>query len=228
MKNKLITLGCSLTWDIGVKEKLAALTDRTLVSLAQTAGSNGLQINKFHEYILQNDIDTNDIVIWQITSPTRNAVRLYPSTENRKLVYDIQKKDFSPIDRYHYIENSFNSFDKLSRLDMLCNSPLSLVEFDQNEQIQNVLTNIILCSKVYPKTLIVFGWKEMFKFNEMQVFKKYFEKHDVKYIENFYTNWVRENKLGFWDGDKHPDTTAGEHWATEVIYPKLVELGWSV
>lgn len=226
MKHKLITLGCSLTWDIGVKEKLSTLTDRTLISLAQTAGSNGLQINKFHEYVLQNEVDTNDIILWQITSPTRNAVRLYPSSENRKLVYDIQKNDFTPIDRYHFIENSFNSFDRLQRLDMLCNSPLSLVEFDQNEQLQNVLTNIILCSKVYPKTLIVFGWKEMFKSDEMYTFKKYFDKHKVNYIPYYYTNWVRDNGYGFWDDNKHPDTNAGEQWATKILYPKLVELGY--
>lgn len=226
MSNKLITLGCSLTYDYGVKEKLAELLGYELHSLAQTAGSNGLQINKFHEFILENTTNVNDIVIWQITSPTRNAVRLYPSHITYNKVKSIQDTEFAPKDRYHYIQNSFNVFDNISRLDMLCNSPYSLVEFDQNEQLQNVLTNIILCSKVYPKTLVTFGWSEMLNQREKNIFYNYFEKHKINYIEQFYTNWVREKGYKMWDDDKHPDADAGAEFAKQILYPKIVKLGW--
>lgn len=224
--NKLIALGCSLTYDIGVKEKLAELLGYQLVPLAQTAGSNGLQINKFHEFVLQNETNTNDIVYWQITSPTRNAVRLYPSKETFSEVKHIQDTEFAPKDRYHYIQNSFNAFDNISRLDMLCNSPWSLVDFDSNEQLQNIMSNIILCSKVYPKTIVVFGWNDMINQHEKDVFKYYFEKHNVKYIKDYYLEWVISQNLQMWDNDKHPDTYAGQQFAEHVIYNKIKELNW--
>lgn len=224
--SRLITLGCSLTYDIGMKERLAELLAYDLISHAQTAGSNGLQINKFHEYVLENDVDEQDLVLWQITSPTRNHVRLYPNIVNTKKVKDIQEKDFAPNDRYHYIQNSMNVFDNLSRLDMLCNSPYSLVEFDSNEQLQNILTNIVLCSKIYPKTMILFGWSQMLNDKEKDIFFQYLDRHNVQYIKEFYVDWIKNNKLKMWDDDYHPAPESGAIFAEQVIMPKLQELSW--
>ena len=111
--SRLITLGCSLTYDIGMKERLAELLAYDLISHAQTAGSNGLQINKFHEYVLENDVDKQDLVLWQITSPTRNHVRLYPNIVNTKKVKDIQDQDqieaiVKEVFGYSF-ENEYNS-----------------------------------------------------------------------------------------------------------------------
>lgn len=223
---RLLTFGCSLTYDIGMKERLSELIKYDLLSFAQTAGSNGLQISKFHEYVLQNNTDKNDIVVWQITSPTRNHVRLYPNETNTNSVTKIQKTEFEPKDRYHFIQNSTNVFDNISRFDMLCNSPYSLVEFDQNEQLQNILTNIVLCSKIYPKTMVIFGWSKMLNENEKQIFYKYFNNHNIQFVKEFYVDWVRQNNLPMWDDDYHPAEISGQKFAENVVYKKLKELNW--
>lgn len=222
--NKLLTFGCSLTYDIGMKERLAELCGYELLSFAQTAGSNGLQICKFQEYILQNLINKDDIVLWQITSPTRNHVRLYPNDINLQSVCKIQQTEFAPIDRYHYIQNSFNVFDSISRLDMLCNSPYSLVDFDSNEQLQNVLCNIIMCSKIYPKTLVLFGWSEMISDHEKNILHNYLNFHKIPFIGEYYVNWVKDNKLKMWDDDYHPAKESGELFAEQVLYKRIKEL----
>lgn len=222
----LLTLGCSLTYDIGMKEKLADMLGYDLHNLAQTAGSNGLQIAKFHEYILRNSIAEDDVILWQITSPTRNHVRLYPNSSNTIEVKKIQERDFTPKDRYHFIQNSYNIFDNLSRLDMLCNSPYSLVDFDTNEQLQNILTNIILCGKAYKKTLIMFGWSNMFSKYEKDIFCDSLDKHNINYIEEFYVDWVRSKNLKMWDDDYHPAPESGALYAEQVIYDKIKKLSW--
>jgi hypothetical protein len=228
--NKLITLGCSLTHNQGVKEKLAQLLGYELVNLSQSACGNGLQVNRFQEHVLQNKIDKNDIIIWQVTTPVRNAVRLFPNEKNYYEIKKLQDEEFTPKDRYHFVQDSFNAFDNISRLDMLCNSPWSKVYtleyFDMLEQLQNVLSNIVLCSKIYPKTLVVFGWYEMMNEHEHNVFKNYLDMHNVNYIKEYYLDWVISKGLKMWDNDKHPDEEAGGEWSKQVLFPKLQELNW--
>jgi hypothetical protein len=73
---KLVTFGCSLTHNYGLTEELANLLNVDLLNLAYTAGSNQLQINRFHEAILNKQIDKTDIVYWQVTSVIRGYNRL--------------------------------------------------------------------------------------------------------------------------------------------------------
>ena len=221
---QLITLGCSLTHHVGMKEELAELLDIKNLSLAQSAGSNGLQVAKFHEYILQNAIDNEDIILWQITSASRKFTRVYPYLQTLKQVEETQKNTFDQIDQYHYIKNSFNVFDQVSRIDLLCNSPGNTPE-DIAQEMQNLLTNIILFSKIYPKLLVMFGWSKVL--NQYQkVFVQQLSKHNVNYVEEFYLDWVIHNRLDLYD-DNHPAESAGREYAAKILHPKISRLGWT-
>lgn len=225
----LLTFGCSLTYDPGVKERLSELLGYNLISYAQMAGSNGLQINRFHERIFTSTIDTTDIVYWQITSPYRNAVRLYPYPNIVSEIEKVQEEEFAPTNRYHFVKDSYNVFDKLPRYDMLCNSPWSNVgheNFDLNDQLQNIVSNIVLCSKIYPKTLVVYGWKSMFNDAQLETINYFFDKHNVHVLDTFYLDWVVDKRLNMWDNDCHPDKEAGAKFAEEVVYPKMKELNF--
>jgi hypothetical protein len=207
-----------------MKEELAELLEVNHISVAQSAGSNGLQIAKFHEYILQNAIDNKDIILWQITSASRKFTRLYPHPHILEQVTEIQKNTFHEVGSYHYIKNSFNVFDNLSRIDLLCNSPGNNPT-DVSEEMQNLLTNIILFSKIYPKLLVMFGWSKVLEGNQ-ELFVQQLSKHDVNYVEEFYLDWVIHNRLDLYD-DNHPAESAGREYAKKILYPKISRLGWT-
>ena len=221
---KIITLGCSLTEHMGMKEELAELLKVKNVSLAQSAGSNGLQIARFQEHILHNTINNKDIVLWQVTSASRKFTRLYPHSHTLDDVKQIQKNTFDKIDQYHYISNSFNVFDQLSRIDLLCNSPGNK-STDVLEEMQTLLTHIILFSKIYPKLLVMFGWSKVL--NQCQeMFVQHLSKHNINYVEEFYLDWVIHNRLELFN-DTHPAESAGREYAKKILYPRISSLGWT-
>lgn len=224
---KLFTLGCSLTDQLGVKEKLSSLIDADLVNLSQGAGSNQLQINRLHESFIRNDISANDIIYWQITSPYRHYARLRMNMFEE--VDRIQKEKFVVANGHygHYVNNSKNVFDDLLRIDLLCNSPLinSVPINDPNQELQTLLANIIMTSKIVPKTLIVFGWTDMMSKKQFSIFKKFLTLHNINFVDTPYLEYVVNNQLGMQD-DLHPTESAGRIFAEQVVYKKLIELQW--
>ncbi len=73
---KLFTFGCSMTDYEGIKERLSELLDVELINSAQSAGSNQLQVKRFHQLILENQISSDDIIYWQVTFSHRRFKRL--------------------------------------------------------------------------------------------------------------------------------------------------------
>lgn len=229
VENKLITLGCSLTHQDGWKERTALLTNRTLVNFAQSAGSNGLQINRLHEYIINNNIDENDIVIWQITASGRMPLRLNPDQQLLEEIIEIDETQFTPGRNCHYVKSVPNLFDNQPRIDILCNSPIinrpQIIEFDCRQELQTLVSTLILLSKSHKKLLIFFGWSKMLPVTHNSIFVNTLIKHKINYIDNPYVDWAKSNNKTFRD-DTHPSQLAGEQFTDEVILPKLSELGW--
>jgi hypothetical protein len=229
VKNKLISLGCSLTNWHGLKEKAASLANLDLVNLSYGAGSNILQVNRLHEYIINNELNNDDIVLWQITGDGRNGLRLQANAHNVEKVKHIQTTQFE-FPRHHYIDTSVNIFDGQSRIDLLCGSPIldepDVVElFDANQQTQTLLATIILLHKMHPKTLIFFGWDDILDNNNKEIFLSFLNKHSITHLEQSYVNWVKENNGKFVDGS-HPTIESGEMFAEHIIIKKFKELNW--
>jgi hypothetical protein len=109
--HKLITLGCSITHQAGWADYLRQCMDVELINLAQSAGSNDLQQRRFQEYVFKNNIDTNTIIIWQITTPSR----FY----NRVFLTEIIEKEIKNATNFpKAVYSNKNLFDNFSRVDM--------------------------------------------------------------------------------------------------------------
>lgn len=225
---KLLTLGCSLTYLKGWKEKLSELLNYENVNLSVVAGSNNLQINKFMEYILDNDIHKDDIIVWQITYTTRNGLRLSSNSPLSEMAISIQNKTFAPLSSHYDINH--NVFDKLPRYDLLCRSPILnekdiILEFDENDQLQKLLSVLILVRKWHDRLLVIFGSDKVIDDENKKIFTDYFTKHNVNYIDQSFTKWVFNARLNFLDM-AHPDDEAGQEYAKRVLHKKLIELNW--
>ena len=219
---KLITLGCSLTALNGVKEELATLINADLLNLSHSAGSNQLQVNRLHDLILNGQLDSTDIVYWQITSVFRKYERLQMNRFDE--IDKIQKKQF--VDPYHhYVCDSKNIFDNELRIDLLCNSPVKIKEIDVNQDLQMLLATIIMLSHITPKIIIVFGWKNVMFDNQLDIFKNYLTNNHINFIDQLYLEYAIDNKLKMLN-DMHPADSAGKQYAKEIVYPKLRSLGW--
>lgn len=224
---KLITMGCSVTYFPGVKEKLASLLNVELLNLSQPAGSNELQINKLHESIISNSLDKDDIVYWQITSVGRKFDRLNKHFLKEAVRIQEEKFDVGQPGVYHYVMSKENVFDSKPRIDLLCHSPMAtrLVTMDIDQRLQTLLATIIMLSKFIPKILIVFGWKSIMSDNQCKIFKKYLTEFNISYVDESYVDYAVLNRLEMMD-DMHPAESAGDKFAMDIVYPKIISLKW--
>lgn len=222
---KLFTFGCSLTDFKGIKEKLSNLLGVEFVNSAQAAGSNQLQINKFNELVLENKITNEDIIYWQITFMLRRYRRLMkhhlPQIEN------MQKNQFK-FPGTHFTISNPNIFDNQTRIDLMTNSPwyskyIKESEIDYNQDLQTLLSTIILSKKITKNVIVVFGWDEVITDDYLKIFKNYLKKNNIKYVDESYLTYVTKNNLEFMD-DLHPTEKSAELFAENIIYPLLKEM----
>jgi hypothetical protein len=221
--SKLITLGCSITSQCGVKEHLSKLLNLENLDLSHSAGSNQLQVKRLFELFLNNRIEKNDIVCWQITGVYRNYLRL--QLDSQQQVEDIQKNNFKdPYHHYTYSKNK-NIFDQKNRIEILCNSPLVENEFDENDELQTLLGTIILLKQYCKNIIIVFGWKEVMLTDQKTVFKKLLNEYDIDFVDEYFLEFSKDRNMPMMD-NMHPGLEAGTLYAEEVIYKKIKNLGW--
>lgn len=220
---KLITLGCSITAQTGVKETLSSLLGLENLNLSYSAGSNQLQISRLMELIVNNKINKDDLVYWQITYVGRGYQRL--KLDHEATVKKIQETEFK-LPYHHYTISEFqNLFDKEKRIDILCNSPLVQTEFDEEEEIQKLLGTIILLKQLCNKLIIVFGWKRVLSRDQEKIFKKVLNDNNVNYVEEYHVDYVKEKNMEMMD-DNHPSAESNSYFAKEVIFEKIKMLNW--
>lgn len=219
---KLITLGCSLTHFVGLKEELAKLLNADLLNLSQASGSNHLQIMRFNELVVNDQIGKDDIIYWQITTPDRRHARLHmamlPDAEQH------QKIRF-PTSIPHYICKSKNIFDKQMRIDLLSNSTMFThsMNTDIAQDLQSLMACIIIAKQFTSKVIVTFGWENLMPLPYIKTFKDYLAKFDIKFIDQAYLEYAIHNNLEI-DDTLHPVQSAGEQFAREVVYPEICKL----
>ena len=222
--SKLITLGCSITSQCGVKEHLSKLLNLENLDLSHPGGSNQLQVKRLFELFLNNQIEKNDIVYWQITGVYRNYLRL--QLDSQQQVEDIQKNNFKNTFYHHYTySKNKNIFDQKNRIEILCNSPLVENEFDENDELQTLLGTIILLKQYCKNIIIVFGWKEVMTIDQETVFKKLLNEYGINFVDEYFLEFSKNRNMPMMD-DMHPSSEAGILYAEEVIYKKIKNLGW--
>jgi hypothetical protein len=229
---KLITLGCSVTDGVpnsfGLKEKLSELLNLTNLNLAHPGGgSNQLQISMLIELLVNNKIDSDDVIYWQITNAGRDFIKLKMNFKDK--VKKIQKKYFTYKNHHHYTISKFkNIFDGEERINILSNSPLlTSIEhiFDHEDEIQKLLATIILFKKFCNKIIIIFGWKGVMGPYQEETFKKILDIHDIEYIKEYYVDYSKNLGKIMPDGF-HPTPEAGSLFAEEVVFTKIKNLNW--
>lgn len=218
---KLVTLGCSLTHQIGWADYVSACTQLPLVNLSQSAGGNQIQQHRFKEYLLAGNANIQDIVIWQITSTHRKHGRIKLNNSWRK---KLAKELYVPFSSHPTITQKYsNLFDGKKRIDFLCTSDCIEDPDDEEQLIEDLLFYLVTAKQFFPKLLIVFGWQRVLPPPYMRKFKKLLNSFNIDYIDEPIANWCEKNKLGF-KGSLHPTQLSYQIYGQKVIVPKLNEL----
>lgn len=219
---KLIVLGCSLSaW--GAKkswgEELAQSAGLQLTNLAVPGGSNQLQMKKFQEFVLNNDLTSDDIVIWQITGTSRSHKR----QKSEGLVFHILNK-IRPAPGT--VVSSVNCLDNNQRVDYLFyHKECKDISVDDAEVLQELLFYFKVIKKFTNKLLVIRGWDQAIPKEFYKKFSDYLISNQVEFLDKSILAYSIENNLPLQD-DYHPDEEAYVHFANNYLKHKLTELGW--
>jgi len=237
---RLIALGDSLTSkDNSWPNPLSKQLDCELINFGITASQNLLQIQLFQDWILDNDLKADDIIIWQIgmSSDPVIAVGLEQKSRVERLERRVQKK-FS-MSHYHLRGN--NKIDKTERFNLLHISPmyrkLNTMSHPNPEAdvLQTMLFMFTMMKLVCPRVLVVLGADWMIKKEHWENMKEFFVKKDIAFLDKSIVTWCSENNLQFLEDlfevptshpRGHPTKESFEIYTEQVLLPKLKSLGW--
>lgn len=234
--SKLFTLGCSLTW--GTLGWAGVLSDKIgfeLVNSGMYAGSNGLQVRRMHNYIVNNQIDTDDIIIWQVTSQMRAGFSLACDKSWRTILDNIPDRNPDPnwANCQYYIDAPANFFDGTQHVDVLSNHPLAekaSTYYDFAQSLEELLSMLILLNNNY-KVLVFVGWPGALDDTLMNFTKfiKELKNNNVPHMPESMMEYVINNDLELDENDPsgcHPSWDSSIEYAEKALYPKLQDLGW--
>lgn len=190
------------------------------------AGSNNLQVRRIHSYIVNNQINKDDIIIWQITGQLRYSFSVNCDDEWNRRLSDIDVED---EDARYYIDAPTNYFTGKIHKDVLSNHPLTKQAseyFDFNSSLEELISTIILLNNTY-NILVIMGWEgalredgeNYYKFNRLLTDNK------VPHLDESYVSWAMRNNRAMAE-DLHPTMTTSETYGRTVLIPELKRLGW--
>jgi hypothetical protein len=229
--NKFIVFGCSLsaaghlkTWSDRVGEVINIDTHRyDLLNYAVPASSNALQIKRFQEFLVNNDVSEDDIIMWQVTGSERGHRRISNRFE-KDLPKEI-KKLLSVKNTYY--TGAINFLDQKPRIDLLCHHPNCVgSHIDEEEVLQELLFCFKIARKFTRKILVFVGWDEALPFEHSKKFTKFLEDNNIEFIEESLLSYTRRNKLTVLPDGAHPGEDAYISYADNKIIPLIKDLRW--
>ena len=227
MVNHLISLGCSLTHQIGWANRVANTLNIPLTNLAVSAGSNQIQQKRIQEYILRKGITENDLVIWQITSTNRkySRERLSQRWQNtlQKELTDSDEVKRDPSYRFTFTKSFPNLLDNTERIDFLCTSPYASSQFDEANILEEMLFHFVTLKKYTPHLIVVLGWEQVITDQYRNKFKELLKENNIDFIDEYICEWCAVHNLPF-DGTLHPAQSSYQEYALNVLIPRIKEL----
>jgi hypothetical protein len=200
-----------------------------LINFAVPGATNLLQIQLSQDWLLDNNLTKDDIVIWQIGWSTYPVV--YVGMEH----WDKVERAERVIKKYlfasqYYLRN--NKVDRKPRISLLRNSPI-LHKFtnrkksnDVPEVLQNLLFMFTIIKIMCPKLLVVKGRDGMVSEEYWENMKNFFTEKNIDFINDSLHGWCTNRKLDFFPDNEHVPEHSNRTLVTELMYPKLKTLGW--
>lgn len=228
---KLITFGCSLSHPYGWKDLLAEDIGFDVHSSAMIASSNNLQVKRAHSLIVNDVIEDNDIIIWQVTGFERSSFSFAPE-QSWKDHLDNFERNPDPLwaECPYYADSPVNYFDGLTHIDVLSNHPAikkSAWYYDPTQALEELLSMLILLNRSY-KVLVFVGWPGALQ-EHWNTFMQSLQKHQIPHMSKAMTDWILDSGFELdWEDPTgaHPTMESSEEYAKGALYPKLQELGW--
>lgn len=226
--SRLIGFGCSISITHGWVESSAEELGITPINLSLASGSNQVQAKRFQEIVLDNNIQQDDIIVWQLTTFIRRFLRLKFDERNKKILKHDRKLNKWPS---YEIGIHSNIFDNMSRVDVLSHSSLlqyknvfALSLNDEEQILEDILFTLISAKFFAPNILVFRGWDDVMESVYWSKFKQELHKRNINTSDVSLVEWCRENNLSFKEDGSHPSEEASKLFGKLVITPMIKKI----
>jgi hypothetical protein len=228
---RLITLGDSITaGDRYWAGKLSNELNCELINLALPAAQNPLQIQIMNEWLLDNDLQSDDIVIWQLGLSWHPLVCIGTEHWDKVERADRLTRPIFDVPSYLITNNKVDNKDKINLLHI---NPI-LGKFinrkhtnNDADVLQNLLYMFNIIKKICPRILIVKGKNDWISNLEYwKNTKEILGEKKIDFLDEGIVDWCIRNKLEIMSDNIHPTEESSHTYAIKELLPKLKSLGW--
>jgi len=229
--SKFVIFGCSLSAEGHVMswpQRISEVTGIKCVNLAVPASSNQLQIERFKEYILDNRLEKEDIIIWEITGTGRGHQRTkFTIAENyiKETPHLMWSEEGMTLGTHCALPQRKNQFDNEYRFDYLYNHQITLkMKIDEPQLLEDILFFLTVARQYTNNLVILIGWKEAISSKYYNQFISILKEQGFNYIDSHIIEHSIENNIPL-DESLHPTQEGYFSYADNCVIPKLKELG---
>tara|TARA_R110002074_G_scaffold117597_1_gene249728 strand:- start:52 stop:747 length:696 start_codon:yes stop_codon:yes gene_type:complete len=224
--NKIHAFGCSLTaqhhWshlehEVSIPdEDWYGITEWSkgefsVRSYAINGGSNDMQVISYGNEVHKNNIDVDDIVIWQLTSPNRIGI-------TKSNIEDTDCRDNGVL-----VDDNIYTDTPARIINISISSKLNSESLRTETGIYSTLWCLNGIKRRNTRTLAVFGWDSCFPRKDRVI--QFLKENDIDCIEESILEY--SHRKGHPDGDtNHPVSAGYKDFTENKLLPKLKELEW--
>jgi hypothetical protein len=215
---KYIALGCSLTARDGYVNYINSVHGLDILNLAVAAGSNQLQTYRLNNLLVNRDVGSESILLWQITGIGRNFELLpaqmgksYCSGTPYQGMFDWTPEKIQPWNEEY--------------VSLLSNNPYHNDRFNNNKLVlHDLMCNIYKWSCIVNRIIVYFGWNSISDTATLNTFVNFIrQRHNVTVLpyRSSILDWCKKQQLEFED-DRHPSKNSYIKWGSDVLVPVLL------
>ena len=198
---KVIVLGDCLSSSPSWADCISKKLNCTLVNFSSTYSTNETQIFSLQDYLFENNLDFEDIIIWQLSK-----------TYNTKMGPSLEEAVSNPSRYYCYLSNQL----KNQEVDF------SMSSEDQLKEIMSLLTT---ARKWTDRILVFRGWREIISSEETKLMATQLRNNRIEFLSETLIDWSYENNF-FFNTNGVPSYETQCKFCDKLIIPKFNLMKW--
>ena len=214
-------------------------------SWAMSGSGFDAQLCMWNTLLLNDDIDKDDIIIFQLTNPHRFTIPINDDSTNyygARLKEDYQKDRLEQHGCFQLIENEYFTEKNAYGFDPACTYPLDVKKIAMNSKqnvygqtgrmmeedpfrLHMVLSALRSIKSFNKKLLVIVGHENSIRKETLSKLFDAFDKFNIDYIKTGIVEYSINNNYGV-DKSGHSTQQGYKAFTSDVVKPKLEQLEW--
>lgn len=214
-------------------------------SWAMSGSGFDAQVCMWNTLLLNNNIEKEDIIIFQLTSPNRFTIPINDDSINyygAKLKDSYKKGTLEKHGCFQLIEDEYFTGKRAYGFDPSCSNVLDIEKLTMNNthnvygqtgrlseldpfRLHMILSSLLSIKSFNKKLLVIIGYEGSFWRKSLDRLFDAFDRFNINYIKTGMVDYARDNNYGV-EKDGHSTQQGYKEFTNNMLKPKLEQLEW--